>query len=113
MENIFGEDKVEPAIFFIGLQLHTDLEEYALENDILKPGYNPMSLIPWTAKKLLWNLEPLGSCFGEVCLQAWKQNPHDFGREVMRILENKLGKAPLEEVLTAPVKSNKQELTTV
>ncbi len=31
----------------------------------------------------------------------------------MRILENKLGKAPLEEVLTAPVKSNKQELTTV
>ncbi|MDJ0591626.1 MAG: hypothetical protein QNJ72_16790 [Pleurocapsa sp. MO_226.B13] len=70
LENIFGEDRVEPAIFFIGLQPHTHLEEYALENDILKPGYNPMSLMPWTAKKLLWNLEPLGSCFGEVCLQA-------------------------------------------
>ena len=111
LEAIFGADKVEPAIFFIGLQPHTHLEEYALENNILKPGYNPMSLMPWTAKKLLWNPEPLGSFFGEVCLQAWKQNPNDFGREVMRILENKLGKAPLEEALSAPVKSDKQKLT--
>ena len=66
LERIFGVDKVEPAIFFIGLQPHTHLEEYAFENNILKPGYNPMSLMPWTAKKLLWNPEPLGSFFGEV-----------------------------------------------
>ncbi len=104
LENIFGADKVEPAIFFIGLQPHTHLEEYALDKNILKPGYDPMSLMPWTAKKLLWNPEPLGSFFGEVCLQAWKQNPHDFGREVMQILEDKLGCAPLESALTAPVK---------
>ena len=113
LEAIFGRDKVEPAIFFIGLQPHTHLEEYALKNEVLKPGYNPMSLMPWTAKKLLWNPEPLGSFFGEVCLQAWKQNPNDFGREVMQILENKLGKASLDEALTAPVKLDKQELTTV
>ncbi|MGF1587817.1 MAG: photosystem II high light acclimation radical SAM protein [Pleurocapsa sp.] len=113
LEAVFGADKVEPAIFFIGLQPHTHLEEYAFENQILKPGYNPMSLMPWTAKKLLWNPEPLGSFFGEVCLQAWQQNPNDFGREVMQILENKLGKATLEEALTAPVKLNKQELTAV
>ncbi|MEM8673573.1 MAG: photosystem II high light acclimation radical SAM protein [Cyanobacteria bacterium P01_G01_bin.67] len=113
LEAIFGEDKVEPAIFFIGLQPHTHLEEYALENKILKPGYNPMSLMPWTAKKLLWNPEPLGTFFGEVCLQAWKQNPNDFGREVMRILEDKLGKASLEEALTAPVKLEKPKLTVV
>ncbi len=104
LEKIFGADKVEPAIFFIGLQPHTHLEEYAFEKNILKPGYDPMSLMPWTAKKLLWNPEPLGSFFGEVCLQAWKQNPNDFGREVMQILEDKLGCAPLEEALTAPVK---------
>ena len=110
LEAIFGEDKVEPAIFFIGLQPHTHLEEYAFEKEILKPGYDPMSLMPWTAKKLLWNPEPLGSFFGEVCLQAWQQNPNDFGRQVMRILENKLGKAPLEEALTAPVKSNNQKM---
>ena len=90
LEKIFGEDKVEPAIFFIGLQPHTHLEEYAFKKNILKPGYDPMSLMPWTAKKLLWNPEPNGSFLGQVCLQAWRQNPNDFGREVMRILEKRL-----------------------
>ncbi len=104
LEKIFGADKVEPAIFFIGLQPHTHLEEYAFDQNILKRGYDPMSLMPWTAKKLLWNPEPLGSFFGEVCLQAWQQNPNDFGREVMQILEDKLGCAPLESALTAPIK---------
>lgn len=113
LERIFGKDKVEPAIFFIGLQPHTHLEDYAFKNDILKPGYNPMSLMPWTAKKLLWNPEPLGSFFGEVCLQAWKQNPNDFGREVMKILEEKLGCADLEEALTAPMENKARELVAV
>jgi hypothetical protein len=76
-----------------------------------------MSLMPWTAKKLLWNPEPLGSFFGEVCLQAWRQNPNDFGREVLKILEGRLGCAPLEEALTAPLepkqKQDKQLVTVV
>ncbi|MFM6521464.1 MAG: radical SAM protein, partial [Microcystis panniformis] len=58
---------------------------------------------PWTAKKLLWNPEPLGSFFGEVCLQAWRQNPDDFGREVLKILEARLGKSDLESDLTSPI----------
>ncbi|NJN61077.1 MAG: B12-binding domain-containing radical SAM protein [Coleofasciculaceae cyanobacterium RL_1_1] len=103
LEAIFGQDKVEPAIFFIGLQPHTHLEDFAFENDILKPGYNPMSMMPWTARKLLWNPEPLGSFFGNVCLEAWQRNPNDFGREVMNILEERLGRAPLEEALSAPI----------
>jgi radical SAM superfamily enzyme YgiQ (UPF0313 family) len=103
LERIFGEDKVEPAIFFIGLQPHTHLEEYAFKKEIVKPGYDPMSLMPWTARKLLWNPEPLGSFFGEVCLEAWRRNPGDFGREVMRILEERLGCADLEEALSAPL----------
>jgi hypothetical protein len=103
MEKIFGADKVEPAIFFIGLQPHTHLEEYAFKNNVIKPGYNPMSHMPWVAKKLLWNPEPLGSFFGEVCLQAFRDNPNDFGREVMNILEARLGKSELEAALTAPV----------
>lgn len=103
LERIFGVDKVEPAIFFIGLQPHTHLEEYAFKNQILKPGYNPMSLMPWTAKKLLWNPEPFGSFFGEVCLEAWRQNPNDFGREVLKILEARLGCADLEAALSAPL----------
>ena len=104
LEAIFGADKVEPAIFFIGLQPHTHLEDYAFKNNILKKGYNPMSMMPWTAKKLLWNPEPLGSFFGEVCLEAWKRDDDDFGRTVMDILEERLGRAPLEEALAAPMK---------
>ena len=110
LEKIFGVEKVEPAIFFIGLQPHTHLEEYAFQEEILKPGYNPMSLMPWTAKKLLWNPEPMGSVFGEVCLQAWQQNPNDFGREVMRILESRYGCADLESALTAPIPTTAPEL---
>jgi radical SAM superfamily enzyme YgiQ (UPF0313 family) len=108
LERIFGADKVEPAIFFIGLQPHTHLEEYAFEHKILKPGYNPMSVMPWVVMKVLWNPEPLGSFFGEVCLQAWNRNPNDFGREVMNILEERLGAADLAEALTAPVESKKE-----
>ncbi|MGY2780932.1 hypothetical protein ACVW0B_002856 [Thermostichus sp. MS-CIW-23] len=62
-----------------------------------------MHMTPWTARKLLWNPEPLGSFFGEVCLEAWDRNPHDFGREVMDILERRLGLAELEEALSAPL----------
>ena len=109
LENIFGANKVEPAIFFIGLQPHTHLEDYALARNILKKGYNPMSLMPWTAKKLLWNPEPLGSFFGEVCLLAWRENPYDFGRVVMKILEERLGCGSLEEALTAPMKDKKKK----
>ena len=103
LERIFGADKVEPAIFFIGLQPHTHLEQYAFDKGMLNRQYNPMSFMPWTAKKLLWNPEPLGSFFGEVCLEAWRNNPNDFGREVMRILEARLGCSDLEEALCAPL----------
>ncbi|MFY0609418.1 MAG: B12-binding domain-containing radical SAM protein [Candidatus Atelocyanobacterium thalassa] len=113
LEEIFGKDNVEPAIFFIGLQPHTHLEEYAFQHKILKPGYNPMSLMPWTARKLLWNPEPLGSFFGEVCLQAWKKNPNDFGREVMNILEHKLGKSKIEQALSAPIVFKNKDLSQV
>jgi radical SAM superfamily enzyme YgiQ (UPF0313 family) len=107
LEAIFGRDKVEPAIFFIGLQPHTHLEEYAFKNNILDRDYDPMSLMPWTARKLLWNPEPLGSFFGEVCLEAWQRNPNDFGREVMDILEERLGRSSLEEALNAPLESDR------
>jgi radical SAM superfamily enzyme YgiQ (UPF0313 family) len=113
LERIFGADKVEPAIFFIGLQPHTHLEEYAFKENILKPGYDPMNITPWTVQKMLWNPEPLGSFFGEVCLQAWRQNPNDFGREVMKILEEKLGCADLEEALSAPVETKEKQLVSV
>ncbi|MEO1447803.1 MAG: radical SAM protein, partial [Cyanobacteria bacterium J06635_11] len=58
----------------------------------------------WVALKLLWNPGKLGEFFGDVCLEAMRTNPNDFGREVMAILERRLGKAPLAEALSAPVR---------
>ncbi len=107
LERIFGADKVEPAIFFIGLQPHTHLEQYAFEQGSLQPGYNPMSMMPWTARQLLWNPEPMGSTFGRVCLEAFRLNPSDFGRTVMALLERDYGCAPLEEALHAPVQGRR------
>jgi len=107
LERIFGADKVEPAIFFIGLQPHTHLEQYAFEQGSLQPGYNPMSMMPWTARQLLWNPEPMGSTFGRICLEAFEQNPSDFGRTVMALLERDYGVAPLEEALHAPVQGRR------
>ncbi len=104
IENIFGSQKVEPAIFFIGLQPHTHLEQYGFEKGIIKPGYNPMSMMPWTARKLLWNPEPMGKTFGRICLEAFDQDSANFGRTVMNLLERDYGKAPLEEALHAPLK---------
>jgi len=103
LEKIFGVDKVEPAIFFIGLQPHTHLEQYGFDQGILSPGYNPMSMMPWTARKLLWNPEPMGKEFGRICLEAFDESPDNFGRTVMKLLERDYGVAPLEEALRSPL----------
>ncbi|CAK6701858.1 B12-binding domain-containing radical SAM protein [Synechococcus sp. CBW1107] len=103
LERIFGADKVEPAIFFIGLQPHTHLEQYGFDQGLIEPGYNPMSMMPWTARKLLWNPEPMGSLFGRICLEAFAADPGDFGRTVMALLERDYGSAPIEEALRAPL----------
>jgi len=99
LENIFGKGLVDPAIFFIGLQPHTLLEKYALEQNILKPNYNPMSMMPWTARKLLWNPGVLGQKLGEVCLEAFDNKDDEFGKTVINILERKYGKSPLKDSL--------------
>ena len=99
LENIFGKGLVDPAIFFIGLQPHTLLEKYALDNKILNPNYNPMSMMPWTARKLLWNPGNLGKKLGEVCLEAFENKEDEFGKTVINILERKYGKASLLESL--------------
>ncbi|MCP9882944.1 B12-binding domain-containing radical SAM protein [Cyanobium sp. Alchichica 3B3-8F6] len=113
LERIFGADKVEPAIFFIGLQPHTHLEQYGFDQGLIQPGYNPMSMMPWNARKMLWNPEPMGSTFGRICLEAFDTNPGDFGRTVMALLERDYGLAPLEEALHAPVEGRRALATAV
>nr|YP_009530784.1 hypothetical protein PMNZ_537 [Paulinella micropora]AXY63473.1 hypothetical protein PMNZ_537 [Paulinella micropora] len=107
LERIFGQEKIEPSIFFIGLQPHTHLEQYGFDKGLLQPGYNPMSMMPWTARKLLWNPEPMGSIFGSICLEAFEKDPNNFGRTVMKLLEDTYGSAPLEEALRSPVQGQK------
>ncbi|MEB3243583.1 MAG: radical SAM protein [Cyanobacteriota bacterium] len=113
LEAIFGADKVEPAIFFIGLQPHTHLEQHAFDTGRLQEGYNPMSMMPWTARKLLWNPEPMGKVFGRICLEAFARQPDDFGRMVIDLLERDFGRAPLHESLTAPVEGRPALATAV
>ena len=113
LEDIFGADKVEPAIFFIGLQPHTHLEQHAFETGRLQPGYDPMSMMPWTARKLLWNPEPMGRVFGQICLEAFDRAPEDFGRQVMALLERDYGRAPLQQALQAPVEGRPALATAV
>ena len=110
LESIFGKGSVDPAIFFIGLQPHTHLEKFALDNKILKPNYNPMSMMPWTARKLLWNPGHLGQILGEVCLKAFDNKDDEFGKTVIDILESNYGKSSLEESLRVrPLKDRKSE----
>ncbi len=65
-----------------------------------------MSMMPWTARKLLWNPEPMGKIFGKICLEAFELSPNDFGRTVIALLERDYGIAPLDEALRAPLKGN-------
>ncbi len=103
LEKIFGADKVDPAIFFIGLQPHTHLEQYGFEKGLIKPGYNPMSMMPWTARKLLWNPDPMGKIFGRICLEAFDKDSKNFGKTVFKLLERDYGVAPLQDALHAPL----------
>ena len=72
-----------------------------------------MSMMPWTASKLLWNPEPMGSTFGGVCLEAFDRNPADFGRTVMSLLERDYGVASLQDALRAPLEGRKALATAV
>ena len=76
-----------------------------MKNGLIKPGDNPMSLMPWTARKLLWNPEPMGKEFGRICLEAFDLNPNDFGRTVIDLLERDYGVSSLDEALTVEAKN--------
>jgi hypothetical protein len=72
-----------------------------------------MSMMPWTARKLLWNPEPMGRVFGQICLEAFDRAPEDFGRQVMALLERDYGRAPLQQALQAPVEGRPALATAV
>jgi radical SAM superfamily enzyme YgiQ (UPF0313 family) len=90
---MFGRDNVLPFIFFIGIQPGTPVERLLLEQGYLKKGYNPLTLNPFTIKKLLYNPEPLGSVIARSYLEAvdkLDENSEYIGRATMDNLERML-----------------------
>jgi hypothetical protein len=79
----------------------------------MRKGCNPMSMMPWTARQLLWNPEPMGRTCGRLCLEAFERNPGDFGRTVIDLLERDYGTAPLDEALGAKVEARRALATAV
>lgn len=87
--NIMGKEQVKPVIFFIGVQPHTRLENRLLESGYLNRSYSPLSLNPFSIKKLLYNPAPLDKVIASSCLEAWKEKG-DSGERMMLALEKRL-----------------------
>lgn len=90
---MFGRDNVLPFIFFIGIQPNTPVEKRLIAEGYLKADYNPLTLNPFTIKKLLYNPDPLGKLIAQAYLQAMDSHgaTSDYiGRATMEILEKRL-----------------------
>lgn len=91
--DMFGRDHVLPFIFFIGIQPGTPVERLLLKQGYLKKGYNPLTLNPFTIKKLLYNPKPLGPLIARSYLEAvdaLDENSEYIGRATMDNLERML-----------------------
>lgn len=86
---IMGREQVRCVIFFLGVQPHTGLEKRLIENGYLSNNYNPISLNPFTIKKLLYNPPPLDKVIARSCLDAWSAGG-DSGERIMYNLEKRL-----------------------
>ncbi len=91
IEDVFGEEHVNPVIFFLGIQPHTRLEKYAIEHNMLPKNYDPLSLSPRSIRKLIYNPPPLDKVIARACLRAWQEVDRDqVGKYVMEHLETRL-----------------------
>lgn len=90
---LFGRDQVLPFIFFIGIQPGTPVEKLLIERGYLPPNYNPLTLNPFTIKKLLYNPKPLGTLIGRAYLEAVEAldpSSEYIGRLTLDIIERNL-----------------------
>ncbi len=67
---LFGRDQVLPFIFFVGVQPNTPIERKLIDAGYLPQGYDPLTLWPFTIKKLLYNPGRLGRLIGRAYLRA-------------------------------------------
>ncbi|MBL8491373.1 MAG: radical SAM protein, partial [Rhodocyclaceae bacterium] len=98
--DLFGRDRVLPFIFFIGVQPDTPIERRLIADGYLPAGYDPLTLNPFTIKKLLYNPKPLGRLIGQAYLEALDRVGKDgaggdyVGRATLEILEARIAAAP-------------------
>lgn len=87
ISDIMGDDMVFPFIFFYGIQPNTGFEKRLIESGYLPKGYNPLSLNPFTVRKLLYNPPPLDRLIAKALLSAWEDGGKDIGKDAFRHLE--------------------------
>jgi hypothetical protein len=87
----FGPDRVVPVVFFLAIQPHTGLEERALAEGHLRPGYNPLSVMPWNVLKLIYNPPPLGRIVGRACVMAFRAGVKEPGMRVLQEIARRTG----------------------
>ena len=105
---LFGRDQVLPFIFFIGIQPGTPVEKLLIERGYLPPNYNPLTLNPFTIKKLLYNPKPLGKLIGRAYLEAAESldpSSEYIGRLTLDIIERNLPRF-VPEIIAAPAMSS-------
>ncbi|CAG4883224.1 conserved protein of unknown function [Georgfuchsia toluolica] len=103
---MFGRDNVLPFIFFIGVQPGTPIEKRLIAEGYLSANYDPLTLNPFTIKKLLYNPPPLGRMIGRAYLEALEMRgvADDYiGRATMEIIERKLSNSTPGSDTPAPV----------
>lgn len=98
---LFGRDKVLPFIFFVGIQPNTPIEKKLIAAGYLPKGYDPLTLWPFTIKKLLYNPPPLGPMIGRAYLRALEYSSklddtagEYVGRATLEILAGELAQLP-------------------
>jgi radical SAM superfamily enzyme YgiQ (UPF0313 family) len=98
---LFGRDKVLPFIFFVGVQPNTPIEHKLIEAGYLPRGYDPLTLNPFTIKKLLYNPGKLGRLIGRAYLRALECSSklddttgEYVGRATLEILEKEISGLP-------------------
>jgi radical SAM superfamily enzyme YgiQ (UPF0313 family) len=99
---LFGRDKVLPFIFFVGVQPNTPIEHKLIEAGYLPRGYDPLTLNPFTIKKLLYNPGKLGRLIGRAYLRALECSSklddttgEYVGRATLEILEKEISGLPV------------------
>ena len=90
IKDIFRSDFVRPIIFFLGIQPHTRLEKFAIEQGRLTKNYNPLSLNPLSIRKFIYNPAPLDKVISRACLNSWNKDNNNVGISVMKELEEVL-----------------------